>query len=68
MIELVLTVCAVTSMSSCEDRRLSFVAQESLTQCMMQAPPYIAAWTEENPGHRVMRWRCTYPGADDEKT
>jgi hypothetical protein len=37
-------------------------------QCMMQAPPYIAAWSENHPAARVASWRCAYPGADGEKT
>ena len=36
-------------------------------QCMMQAPPYIAAWAVSHPGSRVVSWRCAYPGAEGEK-
>ena len=67
MIELVLTVCAVTAMNSCEDKRLQFDSQESLMQCATQAPPYIAAWAQNHPGRRVTRWRCVYPGADGDR-
>jgi hypothetical protein len=67
MIELILTVCALNAPSQCEERRFSFVAQESLMQCMMQAPPYIAAWTDQHPATRVMRWRCAYPGEADQR-
>jgi hypothetical protein len=65
MIELILTVCALTAPSQCDERRLQFVAQESLMQCMMQAPPYIAQWSDDHPSERVTRWTCAYPG--DEK-
>ena len=64
MIELVLTVCAMTAASSCEDKRLPFDSEESLLQCAFQAPPYIAAWAQDHPYLRVMRWRCAVPGAD----
>ena len=65
MIELILTVCALTAPSQCDEQRLQFSSQESLMQCMMQAPPYIAQWSDEHPAERVTRWRCAYPG--DEK-
>ena len=68
MIELVLTVCAVAAMNSCDEARLQFDSQESLMQCMLQAPPYIAVWAEEHPARRVTRWRCAFPGDDGEKT
>jgi hypothetical protein len=34
---------------------------------MMQAPPYIAAWSEQHPATHVARWRCAYPGSADQK-
>ena len=49
MIELILTVCALSAPSQCDEQRLQFVSQESLMQCMMQAPPYIAQWSNEHP-------------------
>ena len=39
MIELILTVCALNAPSQCDEQRLQFAAEESLMQCMMQAPP-----------------------------
>lgn len=68
MIELILTVCLAASMGSCEEKRLPFESQESLMQCMLQAPPYIANWADEHPARRVTRWRCAFPGDDDQKT
>lgn len=67
MIELILTVCALNAPALCEEQRLSFVAQESLMQCMMQAPPYIAAWSDEHPATLVTRWRCAYLGEGGQK-
>ena len=59
MIELILTVCALNAPTQCEEQRLQFVSQGSLMQCMMQAPPYIAAWSEEHPAtpRRAMAMR-----------
>ena len=67
MIELILTVCALNAPSQCDEQRLQFVSQESLMQCMMQAPPYIAQWSNDHPATRVAQWRCAYLGRADEK-
>jgi hypothetical protein len=68
MIELILMVCALNAPGQCQEQRLQFASQGSLMQCMMQAPPYVAAWSGEHPGTRVTRWRCAYPGAGGQKT
>ena len=65
MIELILTVCALSAPTQCDEHRLQFSSQESVMQCMMQAPPYIAEWSSQHPAQHVTRWRCAYPG--DEK-
>jgi len=62
MIELILTVCVLAAPSRCDDVRLQFVAQETMMQCMMQAPPYIAAWSAQHPDVSVSRWRSAWPG------
>ena len=67
MIELILTVCSLNSPLQCEEKRLQFISQESLMQCMMQAPPYVAGWSGEHPGSRVTRWRCAFLGAEGQK-
>ena len=64
MIELILTVCALNAPSQCDEQRLQFVSQGSLMQCMMQAPPYIAAVVgpaSGDPRHAVamrLPWRA----------
>ena len=61
MLVLILTVCSLASPSHCNEARLQFTADESLTQCMMQAQPYMAQWAGEHPDARITRWRCAYP-------
>jgi hypothetical protein len=68
MIHLILTVCALSAPLDCEEQRLSFVADESLIQCMMRAQPTIAQWVEDHPQRRVTRWRCAYPGYSEDPT
>jgi hypothetical protein len=64
MIELILTVCTLTAPERCSEARLQFVSGESPAQCAMQAPPYIAVWSEQHPGTRIARWRCAFPGQE----
>ena len=67
MIELILTLCALNASNLCNEQRLPFASEESLMQCAMAAPPYIAAWADEHPAVRVARWRCAYPGEAGQK-
>jgi hypothetical protein len=66
LIELVVTVCALTLPNQCEDQRLSFSADMSLNQCILNAQPYIAQWINEHPKWVAVRWRCKYGGSSDE--
>ena len=67
MIELILTVCTLAAAERCGETRLQFASEETPAQCAMNAPPYIAAWSEQHPGTRVVRWRCAYPGQEGER-
>ncbi len=62
MIEIVLTVCALSQPEHCEEQHLQFNWQGSLNQCVMGAPPYIAQWADEHPKWNIVSWRCEYPG------
>jgi len=48
-IDLVVTVCAVLSPTTCEETHLVFSSDVSLRQCVMAAQPYIAQWIGEHP-------------------
>ena len=62
LIELVLTVCAIAQSNACQDQHLQFMANQSLAQCAMAAPPYIAQWIGDHPKWVAVRWHCEYPG------
>ncbi len=62
LIEIVLTVCAVANPTACEERRLQFSFDGSLTQCAMTAQPYIAQWIGDHPDLVARKWICQYPG------
>jgi hypothetical protein len=64
-IDLVVTVCAVLSPTTCEETHLMFSGAASLRQCAMAAPPYIAQWVGEHPKWNAVRWHCEYPHTRD---
>ncbi|MDE3176206.1 MAG: hypothetical protein KGM15_08910 [Pseudomonadota bacterium] len=66
MLVLIMTVCAMSAPEKCGEARLQFTADETLLQCMMQAPPYLAQWAEQHPDTRIARWRCAYPEREPE--
>lgn len=65
LIELVVTVCALSLPGQCEDQHFSFSADMSLKQCVMNAQPYIAQWINEHPMWVAVRWRCDYVGSEE---
>jgi hypothetical protein len=69
LIEIVLTVCALSLTDHCEDQHLQFApgVSMSLKQCVMNAQPYIVRWIDEHPKWLAVRWRCAY-GGSEEKT
>jgi hypothetical protein len=64
-IDLIITVCAVLSPTTCEETHLVFSGGGSLRQCTMQAQPYIAQWVGEHPKWTAVKWRCEYPHSND---
>ncbi|HTV32893.1 MAG TPA: hypothetical protein VME69_07285 [Methylocella sp.] len=66
LVELILTVCSLAQPASCEEQRLSLMDEGTLMQCMTNAPPVIAEWAGSHPGRLVTRWRCCYPGHEDQ--
>ncbi|HZY11853.1 MAG TPA: hypothetical protein VFE89_03710 [Beijerinckiaceae bacterium] len=65
-IDLILTVCTLANPAFCEETRIPYASGGTLRQCMLEAPPAIAQWSEEHPARRVVRWRCAWPGSQDE--
>ncbi|MBC9178186.1 hypothetical protein [Pseudoroseomonas ludipueritiae] len=57
MIELVLTVCLLSSPTTCRDEWPEF-AGRSLIACMTQGQFQAAQWAERHPAYRIARWRC----------
>jgi hypothetical protein len=62
MIELVFTVCLISSPDTCRERAHQLFNLTPVA-CMMKASPYLARWAGEHPGWMVTRWRCRTPGA-----
>jgi hypothetical protein len=68
MLVLIMTVCSLSSPDRCGEARMQFSADESLLQCMMAAPPYLAQYVDEHPDSRIARWRCAYPAREGQPT
>jgi hypothetical protein len=62
MMELILTVCAASQPSLCEERHFPFLWNGSIRQCTAGAQPYIAQWAGEHPNWVPVRWHCDVPG------
>ena len=62
MVEIILTVCAISQPGVCEDQFLRFNWGGSLNQCARGAEPYVAQWIGDHPKWQAVRWRCDYPG------
>ena len=67
MLVLIMTVCSLASPNQCSEARMEFPSSESLMQCMMRAPPYLAQWAGDHPNTRIVRWRCVYPDSEDQQ-
>jgi hypothetical protein len=65
LIAIVVTVCALAHPDHCEEQRLEYMWNGSLTQCAMTAQPYIAQWIGEHPKWSVKRYHCEYPHAKE---
>ena len=65
VVEIVLTVCALSQPGLCEEQRLQFQWNGSLEACAMGAEPYIAQWIGEHPKWTAVKWRCEYPHPND---
>jgi hypothetical protein len=65
LIAIVVTVCALAQPDHCEEQRLEYMWNGSLTQCAMTAQPYIAQWIGEHPKWTVKRYHCEYPHAKE---
>jgi hypothetical protein len=62
IVELIVTICAISQPSHCQDKYLPFAWNGSLRQCVAGAQPYIAQWIGEHPQWIAVRWRCDYAG------
>lgn len=60
MIELFFIACLTTAPTACEERSIAYLDDVGLMECMMQAQPQLAEWTEAHPNLRVARWSCRF--------
>jgi hypothetical protein len=67
LVDLIVLACSLASPGTCHEYRLPFQTAGSLRACAMDAQPYLAQFVGEHPNLRVVRWRCAWPGQEDEK-
>lgn len=68
LVDLVVLACTLVTPTVCHQYHNLFQASGSLTSCTMQAPPYLAQWAGEHPSLRIVRWRCAWPGQEDQES
>ena len=57
--ELVLSVCLLSTPVDCREEHLSVSLETTAPmQCMIGAQPVIAEWSVSHPKYRVAKWRC----------
>jgi hypothetical protein len=66
VVDLILTVCLVANPGACRDEHLYFESNGQLTNCMFLAPSEIAKWSQQHPKLKIKRWRCAYPGQEQD--
>ena len=63
MLELALIACLTDDPNRCKDVNLTYSSDDvTPMQCLMQAVPEIAKWTELHPKWVVKRWSCRPAG------
>ena len=68
LIDLIIFACSISNPTACQEQHVLFESAGSLRTCMVQAPPYLAAWAGEHPGVRIARWRCDWPDSERKGT
>lgn len=57
-VELVFVVCLTSESGACREERHLFAEPATVMGCLVGAQPFMASWTEQNPGWAVSTWRC----------
>ena len=65
VIAILLTVCLIGDPGTCRDYKITLTPGVTLTQCLRNAPPHIARWSEEHPGWHIERWQCGNVSRED---
>ena len=58
MLVIVVSACLITDPSVCKTDAIPMLVGVSPAKCVLGAAPYVARWGAEQPGWRVVRWRC----------
>lgn len=58
MLSIVISACLISDPGTCKEHVLPMALDIDPTHCAMYAPPHFGRWSEDNPGWRIVRWRC----------
>lgn len=61
LVELIVIVCSIMTNNACSEKHFVFESQGDLSNCMVEAQPYLAKWADGHPNARIARWRCAWP-------
>lgn len=62
MIEIVLSVCLISSPATCKDVSLNYMGdQVTPQQCMFRGQVAISQWIAGHPKWRIAKWKCGTP-------
>ena len=57
--QFVFIACMTAAASECREvAGPIFGASVSRTECLFEAPKILEAWSNRNPGRKVLRWQC----------
>lgn len=65
MIAIIISACLVVDLTVCKDHKIPLMSDISPDMCALHAPPHFGKWADENPGWRIVRWRCGPVSAQD---
>lgn len=58
MIAIIISACMIADPDVCKDYKIPLMIDVDSRMCLVHAPPHFGKWAAENPGWRIVRWRC----------
>lgn len=62
MLSIMISACLISDPNVCKDHAIPIGNDVDPAQCALYAPPHFGQWADENPGWRIVKWRCGAKG------